>query len=252
MIELKNICAGYGKGNVLKNFSVCFEKGKLLSVIGRNGSGKSTTLKTAVGVITPTSGEIFINGESALNMKKREIARRAAYLSQGRNTPDMTVKQLVLHGRFSHLDYPRRYSEKDREIAIKAMEQTGILNFAEKPLGVLSGGMRQNAYVAMALAQSTDYIFLDEPTTYLDISNQLSLMKTLKGLAKEGKGIVTVMHDLPLAFTFSDIIVLMDGGKLVAKDTPENLCKSEKIREVFGVSFEFNKEQNCYCYNYKV
>lgn len=209
---------------MLNDVSAFFEKGKLTSIIGVNGCGKSTLLKAILGILPLSGGEITVDGENLLTMSRNEIAKKIAYLSQGKNTPDMTVMQMVLHGRFPYLSYPRRYTGRDREIAYSAMGQVGILDFAEKPLFMLSGGMRQNAYIAMALAQDTDYILLDEPTTYLDIAHQLELMRLLKQLSENGKGIVTVMHDLPLAFDFSDTLTVMSNGGIIAFGTPSELC----------------------------
>ena len=250
MLEFKNITSGYGKSPFLKDISVSFEKGRLTSVIGPNGSGKSTLLKTAVGIVTPDSGELFADGESLTKMKHKETARIIAYLSQGKGTPDMTVEQLVLHGRFPHLGYPRRYNEKDRRAAFDAMEKTGVADYADRNLSSLSGGMRQNVYIAMALAQATDYILLDEPTTYLDISHQLGLMNTLRGLADSGKGIVTVLHDLPLAFTFSDRIIVMNEGKIVADSTPDKVYNSDIIKSVFDITLDFNEAEKSYSYRF--
>ena len=164
----------------------------------------------------------------------------------------MTVEQLVLHGRFPHLSYPRRYTAKDYGLALAAMEQVGIAEYAGHPLHTLSGGMRQTAYIAMALAQGADYVLLDEPTTYLDISHQLALMQTLRTLADSGKGIAIVMHDLPIAFTFSDRIVLLSSGQVIRNDRPEQLCTDPAIRQVFGVSLERSKEENAYHYRYEI
>lgn len=251
MIELRNVTAGYGKHTVLSNLSVAFEKGKLTSIVGVNGCGKSTLLKAVLGMIPLGGGEIFIDGRALGNMTRNEIARKAAYLSQGKNTPDMTVEQLVLHGRFPHLNYPRHYTAQDRDIAVLAMEQAGIADAARKPLHALSGGMRQNAYIAMALAQDTDYILLDEPTTYLDIGHQLELMHILRGLAGDGKGIIAVMHDLPMAFTFSDSIVLLNNGQVIGNDAPNQLCKQQTISHVFGVAIERSADGQTYRYQYK-
>ena len=235
MIELKSITTGYGKHTVLDGVTATFEKGMVTGIIGVNGCGKSTLLKAMLGLI-PAEGNISLDGRNLKDMNRKEIARKVAYLSQGKTTPDMTVEQLVLHGRFPHLNYPRHYSKQDREIALAAMAQMSILDLAQKPLGELSGGMRQNAYIAMALAQDTDYILLDEPTTYLDISHQLGLMQVLRKLAGNGKGIVAVMHDLPMAFTYCDQILLLDGGKVLAQGTPQEVC--DHIEKVFGIKLE--------------
>ena len=249
MLELNRISAGYGKQTVLDGISVDFEKGKLTSIIGVNGCGKSTLLKAILGILSLSSGEIFIDGENLLTISRNEIAKKIAYLSQGKNIPDMTVEQMVLHGRFPYLSYPRRYSSHDREVAIKAMETVGVAEFAHKPLYSLSGGMRQNAYIAMALAQDTDYILLDEPTTYLDIAHQLELMRLLKQLSDNGKGIVTVMHDLPLAFDFSDTLTVMNNGGIIACGTPSELCNLPIIEDIFGVKIK-QMQDDKYSYQY--
>ena len=225
------------------------EKGKLTSIIGVNGCGKSTLLKAILGILPLSGGEIFIDGENLLTISRNEIAKKIAYLSQGKNIPDMTVEQMVLHGRFPYLSYPRRYSSHDREVAIKAMETVGVAEFAHKPLYSLSGGMRQNAYIAMALAQDTDYILLDEPTTYLDIAHQLELMRLLKQLSDNGKGIVTVMHDLPLAFDFSDTLTVMNNGGIIACGTPSELCNLPIIEDIFGVKIK-QMQDDKYSYQY--
>lgn len=250
MIEIKDLSFGYGKNHILKNFSACFEKGKLTSVIGTNGSGKSTLLKTIIGILTPNSGDIFVDGTSLSSLKCQDIAKRISYLAQGKNTPDMTAFQMVLHGRFPHLNYPRRYSQKDRDIAYDAINRMGITDYADKSMASLSGGMRQNVYIAMALAQDTDYILLDEPTTYLDISHQLHLMKTLKSLAADGKGIITVMHDLPMAFNFSDRIAVVSGGKAAVCDFPENVYEKGIINDIFGIDLNYSPEEKNYYYGY--
>lgn len=243
MIELQSVSAGYGNHTVLEAVSATFEKGKLTGIIGINGCGKSTLLKVMLGIL-PCKGDISVDGRSLKDMSRKEIAQKIAYLSQGKSTPDMTVEQLALHGRFPHLRYPRQYSRQDREIAFSAMEQLGLAELAQRSLFSLSGGMRQNAYIAMALAQDTDYILLDEPTTYLDISHQLGLMQTLRKLADGGKGIVTVMHDLPLAFTYCDEILLLDGGKVLAQGTPREV--RTHIEKVFGIGLEAGQH-----YHYK-
>ena len=249
MLELKNISVGYGSKTVLEGTSVSFEKGKLSSIIGANGCGKSTMLKAALGILPLSSGEAFIDGIDIQTMARGEIAKSAAYLAQGKSTPDMTVEQMVLHGRFPYLSYPRRYKDADREIAKEAMMTVGISELAKMPLHELSGGMRQAAYIAMALAQDTDYILLDEPTTYLDISHQLELMRLLKRLADSGKGIITVMHDLPLAFDFSDEIAVIHNGSVAIKASPSDICTASVVKDVFGVQIG-KMEQDKFYYRY--
>ena len=235
MIRLENLCAGYGSRQVL--FDVCtdIERGQLVSVIGPNACGKSTMLKAIEGILPLWSGEVFADGVAISNMRRGDIAKRISYLAQGRSTPDMTVGQMVLHGRFPHLSYPRVYSEKDRRIAREAMEKVGVDNVEGSAMSDLSGGMRQNAYIAMALAQDTEYILLDEPTTYLDIAHQLDLMRMLRTLAQSGKGIVAVMHDIPLALGYSDRIIVLESGRIAANGTPDEVWSSGILERIFGV-----------------
>lgn len=248
MIELKNVAAGYGKNDILHDFSICFEKGKVTGIIGPNGCGKSTLLKTVLGIIPHRHGTIGIDGINICTLKRNAIAKQIAYLAQGKEAPDMTVEQMVLHGRFPHLSYPRRYTSRDFEIADAAMNTVGINGLAQKRIQSLSGGMRQSVYIAMALAQDTEYIFLDEPTTYLDISHQLALMKLLQKLAGSGKGIVTVLHDLPLAFKFSDEIVVMNEGTMYAAGSSAKICETGVIERIFGVKMLCEDDEYYYKY----
>ena len=235
MLELKNISVGYGKKSVLTDITVSFEKEKLTSIIGINGCGKSTLLKAVLGILPLSCGQIFIDGTDMHSLSRIETAKRIAYLPQCKSIPDMTVGQMVLHGRFPYLCYPRQYKKSDREIAQNAMDSVGIAHFADKQMYELSAGMRQTAYIAMALAQDTDYILLDEPTTYLDISHQLELVSLLSKLTASGKGIIAVMHDLPLAFNFSDTVTAIHNGKILAHSTPKEICAASITKEIFGI-----------------
>ena len=250
MLELVNLSAGYKNKRVISGISLSFPKGKLTSVIGANGSGKSTLLKAIIGIIPRECESLTADKTDLTRLNRKETARKIACLPQGRAVPDMTVGQLVLHGRFPHLSYPRRYRETDRKAADDAMERMGIIDLADKPLASLSGGMRQNAYIAMALAQDSDYILLDEPTTYLDVSHQLGLMKTLKRLAGDGKGIVAVLHDLPLAFSYSDFVTIIDGGQAVMTGTPEEVCKSGIVGRVFGTELVYDENKRQFGYDF--
>lgn len=235
MIELRQISAGYGKKVALSDLSLSFSKGELTVIVGPNGSGKSTLLKALTGILPLSGGEIWLDGKACDKLSPVERARRIAYLPQEKQMPHVTVEQLVLYGRYPHLSFPRRYQEKDREIARAAMQAMHLTSLANRPLSTLSGGLRQKAYLAMALAQSTDYVLLDEPTTYLDISHQLELMELLRNMTRDGKGVVAVMHDLPMAFSVANRVVVLEKGQVCAWDVPENLCETATIREIFGV-----------------
>ena len=250
MLELKNVCAGYSKKQVLYDITADFEKGKITSIIGPNGCGKSTLLKTISNIIPRTSGIIMTDGIDLNILNSKQIAQKIAYLPQSRTVPDMTARQLVLHGRFAHLSYPRVYSASDTAIAQNAMKHLQIEHLGDMPLSSLSGGMRQKVYIALALAQDTDYILFDEPTTYLDIKSQFDIMNTIKLLSVRGKGIITVMHDLILAMQCSDKILLMNDGRIVDFDTPENIYNSGVIDTVFNVPLKRTKTDSGYIYFY--
>ena len=248
MIELDNVSIGYGKNTVMDGISLGLEKGKLISIIGVNGCGKSTLLKSIVGILPIQKGTIKIDGREMSAMTKKETAVNVSYLSQGKNIPDMTVEQMVLHGRFPYLTYPKRYTKNDKEIAQRALETLGIADLATMPMYVLSGGVRQTVCIAMALAQDTDYIFLDEPTTYLDIAHQIDIMNLLRMLADSGKCIVTVMHDLPMAFDYSDYIVVLDKKRMAVKEHPLSLCNTSVIQDVFKVKLGYFPDSGKYYY----
>ncbi len=235
MLEIKSLCAGYRKKQVLDSVSLTLEKGRLISIVGPNGSGKSTLLKAVAGINRVFSGEITVDGFSLSSLDTRERARRISYLSQGMTLPDMTVEDVVLQGRFPHLSYPCVYTDRDKELSVEAMKRVGILSLAQSRLSSLSGGMRQSVFIAMALAQNTDYILLDEPLTYLDVSHQAELMRLLRELSEEGKCVVTVTHDLPLAFNFSDCVAVISNGSVLSYGEPRAVYGEGCVNTLFGV-----------------
>lgn len=248
MIELKNVCAGYGRKMVLENINFAPETGKITGIIGPNGCGKSTLLKTVVGLADVMGGEILVGGKNKVQLSSTQIAREAAYLPQSKATPDMTVKQIVLHGRFPHLDYPRRYKKEDCEIAEEAINKMGLADIKDKYLTELSGGQKQKTYIAMALCQRSPVILMDEPTTYLDIAHQLRLCSIIKELADMGKTVVTVLHDLPLAMKICDDVCVMNNGKTVFSGTPDEVVASGIIEKVFEIKMK--KLDGEYIYEY--
>ena len=235
MIQVKNLSAGYFGEKMIEDVSMEFHAGEVLVLLGPNGSGKSTLLKATLGLLPAMGGTVFYDGVDIKQMKRKEIAQKAAFLSQSRNTPSIQAFRMVLHGRFPYLSYPRQYSSRDHEIAKKAMEVTGSDVYASANVSELSGGQRQGVYLAMALAQDTETIFMDEPTTYLDIKRQLQIMETAKQLAKAGKAVVLVLHDIAMALDGADRVAVFEKGKLRKCDTPEAVYESGVLDEVFEV-----------------
>lgn len=248
MIELQNLCAGYSKKEILHDINVIFPSGTFTAIVGPNGCGKTTLIKTVAQILPALSGTVKADGHDLSKMKPQESARRLAYLSQGKSTPAMTVEQMVLHGRFAHKTYPHVYSEKDKSIAKEAMARMGIAHLAKEELFTLSGGMRQNVYIAMALAQSTDHILLDEPTTYLDIANRLQLMQTLRTLATDGKCVIAVLHDLTLAMEYAENILVINEGKCLMQGIPDDIFSSKILDSVFGVLLCRTASKNGFSY----
>ena len=235
MIELDQVTVGYNGQAVLRNISLSFPAGQVTVLLGPNGCGKSTLLKALFGLSQIQSGQIRIMGQDLASFHPEALAREVAYLPQTRRVPDMTAERLVLHGRFPYLSYPRRYSRLDRQIAAQAMEQVGILDIRDQELNTLSGGTRQKVYIAMALAQDTGAVLLDEPNTHLDIAHQLQLMELCRRLADQGKAVVLVLHDLDLAFRYADRIALFHQGQLLIAGDRETVCSSTHLTHAFGV-----------------
>ena len=235
MIQLKDISAGYQGKTVVKNITLDFIPGQVTVLLGPNGCGKSTLLKAALGLIPTQNGKILYEDVDIKSMKRKEIAQKAAFLTQSRNVSSIQAFRMVLHGRFPYLSYPRHYGKQDYEIAREAMKMTGCLSYENENISKLSGGQRQSVYLAMALAQDTQTIFMDEPTTFLDINRQLQIMQIARELADQGKAVVLVLHDLSLALREADKIAVLQNGQLQCCGLPDEIYRSKVLEKVFNV-----------------
>lgn len=235
MIEMKNVRAGYGNEEILHGISFTAREGEITTLIGGNGSGKSTLLKAMCGFIPLSGGDIAVDGVSVKKLSRTELARKIAYLPQGKNVPDISAGRMVLHGRFPYLNYPRKYRKVDFEIAQRAMEEMGICELAEKQMSELSGGMRQKVYIAMALAQQAPVIVMDEPTTYLDMGQQLKFAHMVRKLSENGKTIILVLHDILLALKISDMIAAVSKGMLLKCASPDEILEENVVGGLYGV-----------------
>lgn len=235
MIEIRDLYAGYNRRQILKGVSLTIPSKKVLALLGPNGCGKSTLLGTVSGLIEPEKGEILFDGIPIQDFTPRKLAQSVAYMAQSRNIPEITAERMVLHGRFPYLSYPRKYKKEDHEIVRKSMEWADASELSKRSLSELSGGQRQRIYLAMALAQYTDVILMDEPTTFLDVEHQMELMGLAKRLAGQGKTILMVLHDICLALRTADMAAVMKEGKIVKAGSPEELFASGILEEVFHV-----------------
>jgi len=236
MIELKDLSAGYGGQVVVHGVSLAFTPGRVLALLGPNGCGKSTLLRTALGLNPKSGGEILMDGTPLEALSPRERALKAAYLAQSRSIPNITARKMVLHGRFPHLSYPRHYRKEDYEAADRALQWADAQDVAGLNMEELSGGQRQKIYLAMALAQETPSLLMDEPTTFLDVGHQLEVMAVARRLAEEGRAVVMVLHDLCLAMRGADDVALLSDGRLVICGTEEEVYASGQLDRVFGVA----------------
>ncbi|WP_313183562.1 ABC transporter ATP-binding protein [Lacrimispora sp.] len=236
-ITADKLSAGYNGISVFRDMDIDIPAGKITTLIGSNGSGKSTILKTMSRLIVPSGGAVYLEGQSIHSMPTKLVAQKLALLPQGAQTPiGITVSDLVEYGRFPHRTKLSGLTSKDQEIIRWALSSTSMTELADREMDQLSGGQRQRGWIAMALAQKTDLLFLDEPTTYLDISHQLEILQLLRKLNEEqGVTVVMVLHDLNHAIMFSDYLVAIKEGKKHSAGSPENVMTPQTLREVFDV-----------------
>ncbi|MBU5424804.1 ABC transporter ATP-binding protein [Tissierella pigra] len=236
-INAENLSIAYEEKLIVKGLDMCIPKGKITTIIGPNGCGKSTLLKAVGRILKPKDGIVYLNGEDIHNLTTKEIAQKMAILPQSPQAPSgLTVGELVAYGRFPHQKGFGKLKEEDKEIIQWALEVTKILEFETTIVDNLSGGQRQRVWIAMALAQGTNLILLDEPTTYLDLSYQLEVLELLYNLnKKQNKTIVMVLHDLNLASRFADHMVAIRCGEIISHGDPEKVMTPEILKEVFNI-----------------
>ncbi|MHA7270275.1 ABC transporter ATP-binding protein [Arthrobacter sp. HLT1-20] len=228
---------GYDGRQISVGLDVVIPPGSFTAIIGPNACGKSTLLRALSRLLKPTSGQVLLEGRDIHGYKTRDVARRLALLPQQSSAPDgITVADLVARGRFPHQGLLRQWSEDDRAKVAEALAATGVTDLAERAVGELSGGQRQRVWLALALAQDTPILLLDEPTTFLDIAHQLDVLRLCRRLHRTGEyTLVTVLHDLALAFRFADHVIAMKDGKIVAQGPPREIATPEIMREVYGI-----------------
>lgn len=228
---------GYEQETVARGLSLSIPDGQISVFIGRNGCGKSTILKALARLLKPHSGQVILDGHAIQTLPSREVARRLAILPQSPRAPEgLTVEDLVWYGRHPHRGFFGTQSPADRKAVEWALEVTGVQDLRNKQVDSLSGGQRQRAWIALALAQETNLLLLDEPTTYLDLAYQIELLELLKRLNQEtGKTIAMVLHDLNLAAQYAHRLFVVHGGGIMAQGSPRQVLTSDLLQQVFGL-----------------
>ncbi|WP_102398701.1 ABC transporter ATP-binding protein [Haloimpatiens massiliensis] len=246
ILTVENISINYGEKQVLKGINLNIEKGKIISIIGPNGCGKTTLLRVMSRNLKPKTGRVLLNGEDIYKLKAKTLAKNMAILSQNNGCPeDICIRDLVSYGRHAHKKIFSGFTEEDERIIDWAIKRTGLNNMQDRKVATLSGGERQRAWIAMSIAQKPKVLLLDEPTTYLDISHQLELLDLIKSLNEEEKiTIVMVLHDINEAAKYSHELIVIKNGELHCKGTPYSIINDEMLKQVFRVEADINKDKN--------
>lgn len=236
-LEATHLQIGYGDHVIIEDMDICIERDKVTTIIGPNGSGKSTVLKALTRLIRYQEGSVLLDGRDIQQLKPKALARKLGILPQIHSAPsDFRVKELVGYGRMPHQKMLAGKSKEDEDVIRWAMEVTGVWQFRDKSIYEISGGEAQRVWIATVLAQQPEIVFLDEPTTYLDISHQLETMRLIRRLNREtGIGIVMVLHDLSHALEVSDRIVVIKNGRKYSEGTPAEVITSKMMQEVYNV-----------------
>ena len=236
-LKIEKLCSGYDNIKIVDNVSIEIPNGKISVILGANGSGKSTLLKTLVRLVKKMDGTIQLDGAMIDDIPTKKIARIMGLLPQSPIVPEgISVIDLVSRGRYPHRSFLEGWTSKDTESVAKALETMGITSVADKNIDELSGGQRQRVWIAMALAQETDILFLDEPTTYLDITYQVEILDLLTDLnLKNNTTIIMVLHDINLAARYADNLFIMKKGKLLSQGKPQDVLSESLIKDAFGL-----------------
>lgn len=241
MVEVKNISKSYGNKPVVEDVSVNIPKGKITSFIGANGAGKSTLLSMVSRLIPRDKGHVLLDGKDITSYKSNDLAKTISTLKQSNNVNiRITIRELVSFGRFPYSQGRLRKEDWDRvNEAIQYME---LVELQDKFIDQLSGGQLQRAYIAMVLAQDTEYILLDEPLNNLDMKHSVQIMRALRKMVDDlGKTIIIVIHDINFASCYSDYIVALKHGKVIREGTTEEIISNEVLKEVYEMDFQINQ-----------
>jgi iron complex transport system ATP-binding protein len=235
-LRTQRLSLGYDGTPVVHDLDVALPAGRVTAVVGPNGCGKSTLLGALARLHAPQSGAVLLDGRALSGLRPRDAARRIGLLPQDADAPDgLTVRDLVRYGRHPHQGLLRQWSPEDAAAVAAALTAADLLDLADRPLDTLSGGQRQRAWIAMVVAQQTDVVLLDEPTSALDLGHQLEVLELVHDLARAGRTVVLVLHELSTACRYADHLVAMLDGRVVAEGPPAAVVTPELVRELYGV-----------------
>ncbi|MFF7291158.1 ABC transporter ATP-binding protein [Microbacterium sp. NPDC008134] len=237
-LSAEGVTLSYGDRTIIDGLDLTVAAGKITTIVGANGCGKSTLLRSLARLLSPSSGQIVLDGKSVHARPTKEVARILGLLPQSPVAPEgIAVADLVGRGRHPHQKTLARWSAHDYEVVADALDATGVSDLADRSVDELSGGQRQRVWIAMALAQETDILLLDEPTTFLDVAHQVEVLDLLTDLSvARGTTIVMVLHDLNLAARYADELVAMKNGSVHAVGAPAEVVTAELVEEVFGLA----------------
>ncbi|MGX7204001.1 ABC transporter ATP-binding protein [Enterococcus pingfangensis] len=239
-LNTTDLSIGYEKKIVVNDITVEIPKGQITSLIGPNGCGKSTFLKTLARILEPAKGEVLIDGENVQRLDTKTVAQKIASLSQcSTQINGLTVEEIVAYGRFPYQKGFSGLKEQDRQLIDWAIEATNLQELKDRTLLTLSGGQQQRVWIAMALAQDTDILILDEPITFLDPAHQLEILELLQEINRQGKTILMTIHDLNHASRFSDYLLGMKQGQLLFQGTPKEMFTADKLLTLFDIQATF-------------
>ncbi|MDJ0463934.1 ABC transporter ATP-binding protein [Streptomyces sp. H27-C3] len=235
-LAARGVTVGYGGLTVIDDLDVAIPPGVITTIIGPNGCGKSTLLRTLTRLLKPTSGTVVLDGEDIVRLKTRDVAKKLGLLPQAPVAPEgLTVADLVARGRHPHQSWLRQWSSDDAGVVERALAMTGVSDLADRPVDSLSGGQRQRVWISMTLAQGTELLLLDEPTTYLDLAHAIDVLDLVDDLHESGCTVVMVLHDLNLATRYSDNLIVMREGSILAQGHPRDVITAELLHEAFGL-----------------
>ncbi|MBR8640019.1 ABC transporter ATP-binding protein [Streptomyces tuirus] len=238
-LAARGVTVGYGARTVIEDLDVAIPSGVVTTIIGPNGCGKSTLLRTLSRLLKPARGTVVLDGDDIGRLRTRDVAKKLGLLPQAPVAPEgLTVSDLVARGRHPHQSWLRQWSSDDAAVVERALAMTGVSDLGDRPVDSLSGGQRQRVWISMTLAQGTDLLLLDEPTTYLDLAHAIDVLDLVDDLHESGCTVVMVLHDLNLAVRYSDNLIVMRAGSVLAQGHPRDVINAELLHEAFGLRAE--------------